>query len=1195
MGDAYELFKKTRGGGSRSGLAPATREDVEKSLGWGDASLGGFLSNLGGGVLDIGKGLGSLAVTGLHDAGSLAVNSLTAGQADWDYKLDDLAKAMPGAIAQDYGSRYGSVEGFLQGLYEEPLAFVGDALTVATAGGYGAAKAAQAGALPARAANKVLPGLEANRAAKAAGVADSALPKLGGTREVLNPLGRVETVNRAFNPVNRAIQEGITNKVLSRPVGKLEKEIAEHLEQGTAADQVAAGLKRGIVNSATEAGIERVLRPSVAKVKLKTTFARMMGEHSTSHIALRDQRIARYETALSKLPEDQVDSFHLKTQGLEPIQGARLSFDEVERAIQTPPDTPMGQELSTSVQPVIERIRRMEAEGVDPTEIEAGKRLVEQVAGEPLAAVRGVSAGFIDESIGTTLEGSLTHVPRGAPGFAEEVENLSEGLTRFRLTQRDKRGQPVAHATAIVNQAKGRLDDITVVVDPALRGQGVGSSLLQEALRRHPEIDIQSYLSEFGASSAGEKLAQRFVQGDELGAVVDEVRLTNFSQEASKFLEAGGSFQTLLERAYKPMHFAQTRRWDFEPGEVFALDDAVKMTGHKAPVYFPHIDTTAYSRGDFLLPWRLFGMRGAAKNKGFKRSEGKLMERYMEGQRNAYQTNPREAYALRAAQVVRTEEVTSFIDDMTRSLGRPITARDQVARGEVPVNLDGIKTALRTRLDALEEMSNELEVGASLDDAYVAMVERAFANIEDNVAQAAAQQHNLWAVPKTVGDKMKQLSLSRVGGAAARLMVDAPNNLWRSTVLYWSPRFYVNNIFGNTTFLKLQGGKFNRMMKQMDKRYKKAYDELPPEVKAGIEGTSFHSSTGQRATHLGAASDTKAGQAIAAAQTSPIGYSFRKGTDYGRRFNNFIENTYRKESFLKGVEGELSKRGVKKAGGSFIRSHKRLEQLFEAGADPKIYKGALDSMNDTMNNYAALGPIERNIVRRFFMPFWAFYKHSTKTLVKMPYSHPAKARMLQLFGEADREFQSDEMAYLPEWLQNALPAGSDRVLTEGGMNPFAGVAENPLAAVAPMLQVPLETAMGRDIFTDRKFTSPDTAAPFGTDQRYKFDPATGQPVKHDVRPALENFPMGLLNTIGQQFPQVEMARDLLPGAGARYSTGETITDESGAPLYPTDKLSELLRFFGIPISAIDLESFSEREREEAMRALETLRSRGLAP
>ena len=94
------------------------------SKGDGGFDLFRALSNIPGDLVEIGRGIGTLAGTALKDARSLAIEAGTLGIVDRDYMLDDVAKALPGALVNDYSSRYGSRKGFVEGLEEDPLAFI---------------------------------------------------------------------------------------------------------------------------------------------------------------------------------------------------------------------------------------------------------------------------------------------------------------------------------------------------------------------------------------------------------------------------------------------------------------------------------------------------------------------------------------------------------------------------------------------------------------------------------------------------------------------------------------------------------------------------------------------------------------------------------------------------------------------------------------------------------------------------------------------------------------------------------------------------------------------------------------------------------------------------------------------------------------------------------------------------------------
>src|SRR5262245_62102259 len=73
-----------------------------------------FLGNVAEEAGAMVQGVGTLIGAGVHDLSSAVKEGVTLGQAETDFVLDDIVKAMPGAIAQDYNSRYG-ISKFAQG------------------------------------------------------------------------------------------------------------------------------------------------------------------------------------------------------------------------------------------------------------------------------------------------------------------------------------------------------------------------------------------------------------------------------------------------------------------------------------------------------------------------------------------------------------------------------------------------------------------------------------------------------------------------------------------------------------------------------------------------------------------------------------------------------------------------------------------------------------------------------------------------------------------------------------------------------------------------------------------------------------------------------------------------------------------------------------------------------------------------
>lgn len=1124
---------------------------------------GGILENLVGDFGEIAKGIGILGGTAIKDTLGEGAQILSGQTYHHSSSLDDLAKAMPRAIMDDYSHRYGSVQGFKEGLQEDPLAFVGDLLSLATLGGYGAAKGAQvASKTPTVARDLELLASGADDVGRAAKVVDAILPgaklgpgaNLGGYKPMLTPKGdKVIQVERAFNPARRMSQE-IVDSAMTRPISKLVKErdsLIDAIRKGeaTAAQEVDAMLLDHSISLAKDAGIGRAYRPVVSNRKIGKLMERMVGEHKTRHVAQRDEAMGQWREVLSVLDEPDLETFHSTIQMNVPQNPAkRIDFDSVVQAITDPAvlETPMGAKVAETVGPLLQRIREAEeALRVGPLpSSQQGLNVGEYVkAGDRsnygrVVAVQGDTASvhFINRKDGTSATVSL----------------------------------PTSQLTP-----RSRSSSVPGVVNP----------MEVEAGRRLVE-------------ALGEPLA--YLGDESVPATVkamDEARLLNFSQQASRFLDEGGSMASLFNRQYLPIRVAEKvnkKLKSFEDAtDAFQLDDAIKASGRKTPVYFPHYESLTANKTPFLMSMNLYRARAAAKVTKHRRSSGTLFENYLKDTRDAYLSDPLDAYSRLAAEVVKHDEMAQWIDEVATEFGRPIKALDEVSSGEVVMNLDGARRMIRRRRGLVESVNEHIADGLDDDAAMAKAIKGAFEDMDEDVAEALAQRGALIAIPKSAANKLQNQAKLYFNNAPLRLFFDAPTNIWRKQLLYTRPAYYVNNLLGNTVFVKLQGGKLSGVMKQLNKKHRDFIDaNLTPEMRAEL-GTGFFSDVTQRTTHLGDAASTTLGQAFRQLETSAPGRAVSKAADVAQNFNSFIENVYRRESFLTAVEKQASKKGVKLVGNKWIRSKKRLDQILEMGAEPETARKAMDEMFATMNNYSTLAPWERHIMRRFIMPFWPFYKHAATTLIKMPFAHPGKARLLDWIAETDEGMNS--LGETPEWLEDYMPIGPGEegtlMASLRGANPFAGVPSNMLSMTHPFIQAGIEQTTGNDIFTGRAFTAPGVHTDPFTGTQFKWNEETGRPEVMEDRLGglLAPVAPGLLESLAQQVPFVELYRDLR-SPGTRYSTADEVVMEGDQPKYPTSIPQELLKWFGVSTIDYDLPGYQQNLEASRKRAATALKN-----
>lgn len=1193
MGEAYERWK------TRTQQAAPSAPDQERDfLSWR------FLGNLGRSAVElpvnIAEGVGALAGAVAHDAilnpAKDLVSVLPGPDLETKSYLAEMARGLP-EVAKHYGRTYGSKEGFLSALYEDPASIGLDAFSVASAGGGLAARGAAAAARTskvadaladlartgsttsrtARVVDQILPGAADNAAFLKAGGAAEDAPYLGGTRRAVNPAlpPQSQIVERAasMNPTTRVF-ERIKDRLQTVPTDELRGKL-DGLEElisarSASTSQIAEAKNlRAMLDLADETKIDRAFTERVGNKLAGRTAHELLGDYGASVANASDRVGQTIRGHVKTLGREEAQRSHSLLQLGEAESAGRMTVEQIRRFISDPENLtgPRAGKFAeqvpaylTHLDDIVDELNLVQSEGyvraTHPVSVEA----VEGFVNELRSAGRFVDAPPFQRHIDLlTPEEQAVLTQRVTGHLADEaeksrrfIENLSDAVP--------------GEAAGAAGRVTDFVDDMRLTVDREL-----GQNWFREREGLADAFD-HAYmpLRIMEGLPRKQALVKRL---EEAGAPPDEIAAA---------------------RAMPTEDFARSS---------IEIDDALRAAGKKPPVYFPHQDVIGTKLSDFLRSLQLRGVRPGTPNV-FKKSEGILFERYARGIADAYETDPLKAYTRAAAQVTKAKEAEKFIDRWVRELGRPIASADEVNfAAETVMVLDFAKLQFRKNAQARMQVMENIADGQPLDAAAVRAIEATLTNVPNEVAEIIGKKGAAFAIPKSAASKLTAVSkYSGLFPPGFRLFHDGLNNLWRDQVLYWRPAFYAYNLYGNSVFLGLQGGRPTGVLRQLDKRYREDVEgviaNLGDDLLTNVVGGGFHG-IGTRPTHLGAASDTRAGQAAIAAKETKVARAGAKVTATGKFVNQrVIENPFRVESFLRGLENEAQRRGVRLVGNSWWRSKERLEQLQKVGANPKGAKAALDEMNKTMNNYAAQGPIERGITRRLFMPFWAFYKHSARTLIRMPYEHPAKAQLLRWVETVNEEMKRDALGVLPEYTEGALHLGEgqpgfERFLGAKGINPldaptgllnmFTGGPGGEVAAgIAPIPKTLIEYVTGRDLLTGRQFSSPDAMPAFGSDQAYDRE---GNPVT--VRP-------DLLELLRRQVPAAKLYSDIRSG-GRRYTAeDEVITDPlTGEPRYPVDPLQKLLQFLGVSTFDVDVPGHQQRAAQEQQQALVELIRRGM--
>ena len=837
------------------------------------------------------------------------------------------------------------------------------------------------------------------------------------------------------------------------------------------------------------------------------------------------------------------------------------------------------QRLLPSLQRVMDRSReleglqakaaRLEADlaGLDTPRSAGGTQIFERLGGNvtqaDLRASRTAMRGQLD-NVRARISELEQETTTALPWETINAENIPEGKTE----------QVISGLTEMFDQSGGLIND--VLYEGGLPAQKGAMLTLMENLR---EV--------VGAE-----------QADKLMAGVKDLK--TFRKRLRDFKE-------------NPMRYSEDS-W-------MAVDDAIRAAREAdptitAPTYYPMIDVDRVKTSDWLM--------ASPDSTSLKRAMDPH-EKYNTGllfRRGAFEKDPMKAYMRRAARRSRMDGSIKAIERVVQSgIGRKVMPGEPLALDEVAIPMElmrGVNHISQTFWDGWEKAMGE---GKSSSEAFIeglgAMQDKAF-DVIDGVNTSGV---TMYAIPKVAARRLNAAARAAgvFSGSSFKIWLQTPINVWRSLVLAGSPRWLVNNLLGNTVFSVMQGAPIGRAMHLMEQKFKRFlnekyglkfntaklaeverfFDELG--IRDRVADSGYNRVEMEQSDFIPGASSTSAGRAIIKARQAQHGFmrGTRKIGHVMRSINSAIEDAYRMNSALTQAERAA---GISKLSGitnRYMVTSKRMSKLMDAGI-PKggaVAESIVAEMNKFLGDFTSLGPWERNVVRPYIAPFWGFYKHTAKLLLRFPFEYPGRAVLLNQLAEVTNDLTS-ELGPVPSWLESALPLGpagdSTKFLTTTGPNPFSGIFQSPLGQLSPLLKVPAEQFMGRDLFTMKPFSDYDTVSPFGTDQQFRIiRDENGYPVA--VEPVERTAP-GLLEHIAQQIPQYELLKEGL-GGGKTYDTASIldvlpgtektglIKDENGNVKYPVSWGEALSGWAGYKPVEYDLAGFQEWLAEQEQAAL----------
>jgi hypothetical protein len=266
-------------------------------------------------------------------------------------------------------------------------------------------------------------------------------------------------------------------------------------------------------------------------------------------------------------------------------------------------------------------------------------------------------------------------------------------------------------------------------------------------------------------------------------------------------------------------------------------------------------------------------------------------------------------------------------------------------------------------------------------------------------------------------------------------------------------------------------------------------------------------------------------------------------------------------------------------------------------SNPTLYNEIVEHVDKFLFNYRRLTPVESVIFRRV-IPFYAWNKNIARLAITLPFEDPLRFHIIRYLGATMEDAYWSSIAEEKGWdlsgeeAQNLIPkymreryrlpkglvpfakkmgftdTDNDLWISLMGANPFADVPidlSSILSKIDPIIASGIEYATSVSLWKQRPYLTP----------------------YEETEKGIEKVKPSFLQIYGQKFPQVQLAINLIKGAGYNIQ-GQVYTDKYGRPVYKKNRWAELVKMAGINLSQMDLDQIWSDEMERQKKARKTM-------
>lgn len=355
--------------------------------------------------------------------------------------------------------------------------------------------------------------------------------------------------------------------------------------------------------------------------------------------------------------------------------------------------------------------------------------------------------------------------------------------------------------------------------------------------------------------------------------------------------------------------------------------------------------------------------------------------------------------------------------------------------------------ALGNKLDRNPLIDAKSTLSKEINRHYAPFDPDSFLNPSKSSAVLSGTNPSTIYLPNEIVATLNELK-SQTRGQLARA-TDPLMKVFRTSVLTLSPRFYLNNVFGNGVITLLNADNPLTVARYTKDAWALAKDpdairnitlpksgesitisrtgikDLQPRLPelSGMQqaiNSISHTDPAQVASFY---QQSQAGKALAKfMDNAALDYARQglgKAEDFGARFNSFTDDIASTTNFLEGLDRGLAK-GLKR------------DEAIQAG---------IDHARRAFETWDTMTPTERSVIRSIF-PFYGFTRNLLKFVAQYPATHPIRLGIMSSFAKAEEQ---DFGTGLPQQLSQYLylspmdTQGRVTAFAPGGINPFQDV------------------------------------------------------------------------------------------------------------------------------------------------------------